>query len=100
MKRITYRATARKTLMAFDGGKSARMADLAAKVERSKSCLCRTLKKLVQVGHVQRVKLDRHLVFCRTPHGEALVNAWLNCGGRPPRSQKSNPVTPADVMRN
>lgn len=101
MKTITYRATARKTLLAFDWHKSASLGDLAQRVRKSKSAVCRALKKLVQVGHVERRQLTqsrRGLVFVRSDDGNALVCAWLNI----PRGTRlvEVPTTPVDVMRN
>lgn len=98
MRRTLYRATARKTLLAFDGGKSAQLTDLAQQVGKSKSSICRALKKLVAVGHVQRLRLDHHLVFVRTPAGEHVTCAWRNQKQKPRSKQQVR--TPLDVLRN
>jgi len=97
MRRMTYRATARKTLLAFDGGKSARMADLAKEVKKSKSYLCRTLKKMVAAGHVRRVKMDHALHFLLTDKGKALVSAWCCYRQCSPR-KKRDVVTPRESL--
>ena len=100
-KPLTYRATTRKTLLAFEGRKCAQLSDLARKVKRSKSAICRALKKLEQGGHVQRLRLDRRsssLVFTRTKEGQRLVCAWQNVPFT--RQPQPMPVTPTDIMRN
>lgn len=99
-KRLTYRTTARKTLMAFEGqgSKSMRLSELSETVHRHKSSVCRALKKLVAAGHVTRVRMDHSLHFVRTAEGEKLCACWLNKTWKP--DPTSPVVTPADVIRN
>jgi len=86
-KRLTYRTTARKTLMAFDGPKCAQLPDLAAKVGRSKSAVCRAPeeagRRWARGAPAARPEPGQSASLFGPRVGERLASVWSNRRYRP-----------------
>ena len=84
MKPFRIHKTCCKVLLSFDGQKSLQLGDVASRVGKGKSTVCRHLKRLAAHDLVQRVKLTNRrdsLVFYVSPKGRHLVNVWTDKAG-------------------